>query len=508
MRTYITAIALLCSLLSSSVPADAQSETVATAAKKAFDQGELERAAGNHTGAVTLLKTAVRLSPENALYHHRLSKAYLDAEKYQAMWEHTHKAAFFDNKNEEYANDFMKMWLFHDREGAVNAGVSSELLLKMLGEPDKRVETEVMKRWVYGFMAVDLVQDEVFRVVDVRGYTAEAAHEPEQVKVQANPQYWAVGHHMVSRRDDNLELVPHGQVIQNWTELFSKQRFPLMSQTRATVRGMADAMHGSLQESGTLVQFEIMSETPKSITYQWRTKASEQNPAQHEIAKLIAKLIAGQKDFYRVANVKKTDVLTAAELEKWSKVIANATLIPRAADSDASTPDSGPGNLNVRLTLWELGKNLAFAALVRGRHGPDTMVKETLLHVSRKSSALEVSVPAPDPLTEDSNSDTASAIHFLLETAGKPLHSTLAAKYGEDSSALFELGIKTTLLSMLYQPGDSTSQSFAVAIESAARKANLDSQVWQPLVSGIGAKAPTDEIRHQVKTFHEHMSTL
>jgi len=309
---------------------------------------------------------------------------------------------------------------------------------------------------------------------------------------------------MISRRDDNRELVPKGEVVQDWSEMFSKQRFPLMSRSKATVRGMADAMHASLQQAGTLVKFEVISETPDNITYHWITKASEKHPAQHEVAKLIK----GQKDFYRVAYVKKTDKLTETELAKWKRTIGGATLISRGADASVLHAQDQPMDVNVRLASWALGKNLAFASLVRGWHGPAPMVKEALLHVSRNSRALEVTVPAPKPVTDDTTADTATAIHFLLDTAGKPIYNALQAKHGDASSAMFELGTKSTLLSMLYQPGDSSSQSFASAIERSALKANLNAEIWQPLVTMVASNSPVAEVRAEIKRFQKEMSSL
>ena len=481
----------------------AQSETVATAAKKAFDKGEFELAKGNHSGALTLLKTAVRIAPENALYHHRLGKAFLAAENYDEMWIHYRKAVLLDHTNEEFANDFLRIWKFHDMQGTVNCGVVSQELLAKLGEPDKRIENESMKRWVYGIVAVDFGQDRVARVIDLRGYTSEAADEPEHVKVQTDPQQWKVAHHMISRRDDNLELTRPDETVQNWTELFSKQRFPLMSRTQATVKGMADTMHESLKKTDGLVQFEILSESPTSIAYHWRTRTTEQNPAQHEIAKVIK----GQKDFYRVAYVKKTGELTETEFAKWKKVIGEATLVPRTMNPNVDTAASAVvEGVNAPLSSWELGKDLGFAALVRGRHGPDELVKRTLVRVSRHAHALGVDVPAPGPLTDDSIADTAAAIAFLLDTAGKPIYNSLQAEHGDESSALFELGTKSTLLLLLYQPGDSTSEAFASAIERSAGKASLDSSVWQPLVEKVGQGESSENVRSAIQEFQQQMT--
>ena len=102
MSPFTSQIAIIAAVITSTLlsanPANAQqgSETVATAAKKAFDKGASELESGNHTGAITLLKTAVRIQPENGQYHHKLAKAFLAAKQYHEMWTHLRKATVLD----------------------------------------------------------------------------------------------------------------------------------------------------------------------------------------------------------------------------------------------------------------------------------------------------------------------------------------------------------------------------------------------------------------------------
>ena len=96
-RTTIpVAVAIAVLILACAANAQQTSETVATAAKKAFNNGVQQLADGNHTGAITLLKTAVRLHPENGEYHHKLAKAFLAAKKYHETWVHLRKATVLE----------------------------------------------------------------------------------------------------------------------------------------------------------------------------------------------------------------------------------------------------------------------------------------------------------------------------------------------------------------------------------------------------------------------------
>ena len=511
---FTLVIAFLTLLPAASANAQEASETVATAAKKAFDKGAEELDGGNHTGAITLLKTAVRIQPENAQYQHKLAKAFLAAEKYHEMWLHLRKATVLDLSNKEYAEDFLRMWKYHDLQGTLNVGSGSDVILKSMGEPDKRIEDGTMKRWAYGFMAIDFGtgsdgKSGVFRVLDLRGYSAEADQEVEQIIVKTDSSSWKVAHHQVSRKDDNLELTLKDEKIQQWTELFSKQRFPLLSRNGGSVDGMLNSMRNSLKATNPDVEFTIVAQSPTEAHYHWVTQATKDNAAQHEVAKIIK----GQKDFYRVAYVKKTDRLTETELKQWLEVIGNAKLIPRTAAADQATAQTkatsgstDAANVNSKFQAWELGKSLSFAALIRGKHGPDDVVKSTLMKVSENAQALNVSVPAPSKLTDDASADTAAAIQFLLETAGKPLYNSLQKSHGDEHAALFELATKSSLLMMLYQPGDSTSTSFASAIERAAKKAKLETEVWKPLTDKIQNEEPQAKVSAEIGDFQARVA--
>ena len=349
----------------------------------------------------------------------------------------------------------------------------------------------------------------VSAVIDLRGSTAEAAEEVEQIHVEVDSAQWKMAHHYFSQRDDNLELTRNGEQIQQWTELFSKQRFPLISKTKATVDGMVKAMHNSLKATDPNVEFNVISQSPSEVHYHWVSHPTEGNPAQHEVAKIIK----GQKDFYRIAYVKKTDRLSETELAKWNRVIGDAKLVPLSPEADQTiekTKETPAAQIsttsNSKFQAWGLGKSLSFAALIRGKHGPDDVVKSTLMKVSENAQALNVSVPAPSKLTDDASADTAAAIQFLLETAGKPLYNSLQKSHGDEHAALFELATKSSLLMMLYQPGDSTSTSFASAIERAAKKAKLETEVWKPLTDKIQNEEPQAKVSAEIRDFQARVA--
>ena len=144
--------------------------------------------------------------------------------------------------------------------------------------------------------------------------------------------------------------------------------------------------------------------------------------------------------------------------------------------------------------------------MIRGKHGPDDVVKNTLMKVSENAQALDVKVPAPSKLTDDASADTAAAIQFLLKTAGEPIYKSLESQHGTEHAALFELATKSSLLMLLYQPGDSMGASLAVAIERSVKKAKLDQGVCKPLVDKINNKDTPAKIRLEVQQFQTRVA--
>jgi hypothetical protein len=268
-----------------------------------------------------------------------------------------------------------------------------------------------------------------------------------------------------------------------------------MAKTGATIEGMVDSIQKSLKATDPNAQFNIISTSPTEIHYHWITNKTENSAAQHEVAKIMK----GKKDFYRVAYVKKTDRLSDSEFANWSKVIGDATLV--AVNQPKMTQTSSAS----ALAAWDLGKNLSFAALLRGKHSPADSVTPILLKVSKNAQKLGVKVPPPGKLTDDVNADTASAIHYLLDTAGKPVYNSLQDQHGDVHSGLFELATKSTLLTMLYQPGDSTSKSFSAAIKRSAAKAGLGDEVWKPLTDLIDEDASAENVSKEIQQFQKRV---
>jgi hypothetical protein len=167
--------------------------------------------------------------------------------------------------------------------------------------------------------------------------------------------------------------------------------------------------------------------------------------------------------------------------------------LPNAAD-----PARGP-----RRMAWLLGSNLSLAALANDRAAAADKVADWFDKSQRLATLLGTSVtdlparPAADQI--DPHAD--KAMEYLFDQ-GQSIGQHLATQYGDDHAALFELAVKSNILLVLYQPEAPVVKSLTVAIDQAAERANLPSELWQPLIKLLDDNAPAKEVRDAVFQLH------
>jgi hypothetical protein len=158
----------------------------------------------------------------------------------------------------------------------------------------------------------------------------------------------------------------------------------------------------------------------------------------------------------------------------------------------AAPPSNAPGMIGkytTRQVTWTFGRKLSLAALARTNPRTSAAAQGERASAETLARALETTVPSFPALQGGKAKDTAAAIHYLLETAGKPIALHLRIKFGQDHAALFELAVKAQLLSVLYSPGDETSKGLASSLERLASRAELPAEVVAPVVKAVRQRA-------------------
>jgi hypothetical protein len=151
-----------------------------------------------------------------------------------------------------------------------------------------------------------------------------------------------------------------------------------------------------------------------------------------------------------------------------------------------------------QLNIWLMGWKLGLATLGQTRGAAPDVVERMFEESRARSAALNVRLPALPEATSDSASDTARAIHYLLNQAGESVGKQLTRLYGPGASALFELAIKSSLALLLYAPDDDMGQTLAEVIDRSGRQAGLPATIYAPLVKKMRARAPYPEVKAMI----------
>jgi hypothetical protein len=182
---------------------------------------------------------------------------------------------------------------------------------------------------------------------------------------------------------------------------------------------------------------------------------------------------------------------------------------PAPAPSSAATtapPPEGDSSHSSRRIAWLLGNKMSLSALANDRGGADEETAKLFGQAQTLAEMLEVKVgdlpPAKTPAPASANFDR--ALQYLF-AQGQPIGRALAAKYGDDHAALFELAVKSNILLALYRPHTSVVGALSSAIEQAGGRAGLPVQLWQPLMDALANNVPVDELRQTVYRMHSEV---
>lgn len=146
---------------------------------------------------------------------------------------------------------------------------------------------------------------------------------------------------------------------------------------------------------------------------------------------------------------------------------------------------------------FDLGTQLSLTALGRAG-GAEAKLTDSLLKKAQQSAkVLKVTIPPLPPLTGSQSKDAADALHYLLKGT-----QPLVKKLNPRQVAIFELGVKSNILRMLYMPGNDMG---LVKILQARCGAAKIKDPTAPLRGAVEAKAPPSQFGPLVEQFQAHV---
>lgn len=182
----------------------------------------------------------------------------------------------------------------------------------------------------------------------------------------------------------------------------------------------------------------------------------------------------------------------AAAAESDSPAIVR-TGTPRAA---AATPAPKHSDREIAYTL---GTTLGGTVLARSRGLEQDVVDRQMKRADVLAASLSLRLPPLPVLTGDRPKDGVAAIDYLI-TKDKVggLVAQVGTTHGEGAAALFELGLKSAIVRMMYLPGDKTSATYAAVFERTGKTAGLKTLEVAAAVKKIKDGGSRDEVNDAI----------
>lgn len=304
-------------------PTEARQQQAIQHAEKAQDHLEKKDAAA----AIAEMKKALALAPNVAEYYNQLALAYYHNKQMNEMWIQLRKGSRIDPSHELLAKGLVAYWQAFDKQGLFNTGSSGQAIRQALGKPDSDIANPSDKsrtRLIYGFLAVELHDDQVHQILDLRGLTNDHFQPQEIITVDLDGRGWSVAYRANNRYTATAEYTLPNERIQEWTELVSIQRMHRMGIKDPDLEQVAEGMMTNLRKTNPDAEYRFLEKDDDSVLLEWKTAGNENGAAQHEIVRLFK----SSRDLHRIAYVQKTDSLDKETRERWVKILKSAVLKP------------------------------------------------------------------------------------------------------------------------------------------------------------------------------------
>ena len=156
-----------------------------------------------------------------------------------------------------------------------------------------------------------------------------------------------------------------------------------------------------------------------------------------------------------------------------------------------------------RQAAWSLGSTLSLAAIANDRAVAEDRVAGWFETSRQQAEALGTVVAdlPPRPTADQVDPEGRRAMEYLL-AQGQVIGPHLAATFGDDHNALFEVALKSNLLLVRYQPQAPVAELLAAAISDASERADLPPEVVQPVLTLVEQGAPWMDVRNAVFDMH------
>jgi tetratricopeptide (TPR) repeat protein len=118
-----------------------------------YTKGTEALEAGDTDAAISHLEKAVQLDPGLARNHNNLAAAYFAKNRIREGWPHVRKAVGIAPRDEFARQNFVRYFLKLVDMGLIKEGLTEQQVVRNLGTPDSKQESEGRTAWQYGLTA-------------------------------------------------------------------------------------------------------------------------------------------------------------------------------------------------------------------------------------------------------------------------------------------------------------------------------------------------------------------
>ncbi len=452
--------------------------------------------------ATRSFQDAVGQDPGNADFHIGLTLAFAAAEKPAEAWHELRKALELDDKNPQLGPALVASWQAFGAQGLFNVGSPAAGIAKALGTADKVERHADHERWIYGFMALNFADGKLDSVMDLRGLDRDILRESDHLRLQTDGRPWRPGHRLVTAMNTTTEYVLPGQQVQNWQELVTVERLLGLVNRKVDAKQLMDSIRQRIQDMDPNVEWNVIDESDADIIYEWHLPQADDRPPHHELARLVK----GQTDIYRIAFAAKDKDSLQTRHDQWIDLLKSAELVSvtdsRSAASDdrvvVADPTAQEGPLPAKLLAWDLGTNLGLATALYNARADASATINTTARVRVLAEMIGVDLPDFPEVSGSRAANQDALLRFAVKQAGSPCARVIRDRYGVGQMQLFEMGLKSNLLLLIYEPGKASAASIAKTIENSAAANGIPRELWGDLVDAIEAKASFADIKRHV----------
>lgn len=454
--------------------------------------------AEDYDKAIEKLKQAIQVVPDNMDLQYKLATTLMAADRMQEMWSVLRQAAFKAPGHPDLARALIAYWKMYDNQGLFNTNHETiDTVFRVLGEPDRVIQGPDRDRFLYGFIGIESKHSDrkIFRTLDLRGITPEHLNPKDFVVLEMDGRGRQVGHRTTNRESTTAEFVLPGERVQDWTQLVSVQRLHGMANLKAPVRQIAENMMDSLLKQEPQRQFRILEANDDSVVYEWKIPGNSTQRPQHELARLIR----GRVDVHRIAFVVKQAEMDEALRDQWLSILRAAKL-ESVSQSSPGQAGNQSATSKTNETAWRLGDRLSIAVFAHAQR-KEELAKRNLVGAFEIARELQIEMPAPFQLTDDTLANVTRAVGYLFEDTLPVLRQRIT----EPQVANYEVAARVNTLAMICANRELCEKNMS-KIVPAFQRSGLPQDLLSPLSESIQRGAAPDQIRAAIQEFQAQVA--